>query len=89
MRSKHCNGDTAGVVDDRRYNQGVGNGKKFLGTFSQRLKDCFEQSWRDKLESSDRFFEYKPMQQNFGMEEYISSMKGHSRDALLRFRAGV
>ena len=29
------------------------------------------------------------MKQNFGMEEYICSMKGHFRDALLRFRAGV
>ena len=29
------------------------------------------------------------MKQNFGMEEYICSMKGHLRDALLRFRAGV
>ena len=71
------------------YNQGVGDEKKFLRTFSQRLKDCFGQSWHDKLESSDRFFEYKLMKQNFGMEEYICSMKGHFRDALLRFRAGV
>ena len=39
------------------YNQGVGEEKKFLRTFSQRLKDCFGQSWHDKLESSDRFFE--------------------------------
>ena len=29
------------------------------------------------------------MKQSFGMEEYICSMKGHLRDALLRFRAGV
>ena len=29
------------------------------------------------------------MKQNFGTEEYICSMKGHLRDALLRFRAGV
>ena len=50
------------------YNQGVGDEKKFLRTFSQRLKDCFGQSWHDKLESSDRFFEYKLMKQNFGME---------------------
>ena len=41
------------------YNQGVGDEKKFLRTFSQRLKDCFGQNWHDKLESSDRFFEYK------------------------------
>ena len=71
------------------YNQGVGDEKKFLMTFSQRLKDCFGQSWHDKLESIDRFFEYKLMKQNFGMEEYICSVKGHLRDALLRFRAGV
>ena len=89
VRSRHCNCDTGCVVDGRRCSQGGGNGKKFLGTFSQRLKDCFGQSWHDKLESSDRFFEYKLMKQNFGMEEYLSSMKGHSRDALLRYRAGV
>ena len=71
------------------YNQGVGDEKKFLRTFSQRLKDCFRQSWHDKLESSDRFLEYKLMKHNFGMEEYICSMRGHLRDALLRFRAGV
>ena len=71
------------------YNQGVEDEKKFLRTFSQRLKDCFGQSWHNKLESSDRFFEYKLMKQNFGMEEYICSMKGHLRDAVLRFRAGV
>ena len=41
------------------YSQGVGDEKKFLRTFFQRLKDCFGQSWHDKLESSDRFFEYK------------------------------
>ena len=29
------------------------------------------------------------MKQDFGMKEYICSMKGHLRDALLRFRAGV
>ena len=29
------------------------------------------------------------MKQNFGTEEYVCSMKGHLRDALLRFRAGV
>ena len=51
--------------------QVVGDEKKFLRTFSQLLKDCFGQSWHDKLESSDRFFEYKLMKQNFGMEEYI------------------
>ena len=51
------------------YNQGVGDEKKFLRTFSQRLKDCFGQSWHHKLESSDRFFEYKLLKQNFGMEE--------------------
>ena len=71
------------------YKQGVGDEKKFLRTFSQRLKNCFGQSWHDKLQSSDRFFEYKLMKQNFGMEEYICSMKGHLRDALLKFRAGV
>ena len=71
------------------YNQGVADEKKFLRTFSQRLKECFGQSWHDKLELSNRFFEYKLMKQNFGMEEYICSMKGHLRDALLRFRAGV
>ena len=43
----------------------------FLRTFSQRLKDCFEQSWHDKLESNDSFFEYKLMKQEFGMEEYM------------------
>ena len=69
--------------------QVVGDEKKFLRTFSQLLKDCFGQSWHDKLESSDRFFEYKLMKQNFGMEEDICSMKGHLRDPLLRFRAGV
>ena len=47
------------------YNQGVGDENKFLRTFFQRLKD--------KLESSDGFFEYKLMKNNnFGMEEYIS-----------------
>ena len=71
------------------YSQGVRDEKKFLRTFSQRLKDCFGQSWHDKLESSDRFFEYKLMKRNFVMEEYICSMKGHLRDALLRFWAGV
>ena len=35
-----------------RYNQGVEDERKFLRTFSQRLKDCFGQSWHDKLESS-------------------------------------
>ena len=29
------------------------------------------------------------MKQNFDMKEYICSMKGHLRDALLGFRAGV
>ena len=29
------------------------------------------------------------MKQNFGTEEYICLMKGHFRDALIRFRAGV
>ena len=29
------------------------------------------------------------MKQDFSMKEYICSMKGHLRDALLRFRAGV
>ena len=67
----------------------VGDEKKFLRTFSQGLKDCFGQSWHDKLKSSDKFFEYKLMKQNFGMEVYICSMKSHLRDALLRFRAGV
>ena len=71
------------------YNQGVGDEKKFLRTFSQRLKDCLGQSWHDKFESSDRFFQYKLMKQIFGMEEYICLMKSHLRDALLRFRAGV
>ena len=37
------------------YNQGVGDEKKFLRTFSRRLKDCFGQSWHDKLESSGRY----------------------------------
>ena len=47
------------------YNHGAGDEKKFPRTFSQRLKD--------KLESSDGFFEYKLMKNNnFGMEEYIS-----------------
>ena len=37
------------------YNQGAGDEKKFLRTFSQYLKDCFGQSWHDKLESNDSF----------------------------------
>ena len=37
------------------YNQGVGDEKKFLRTFFQYLKDCFGQSWHDKVESNDRF----------------------------------
>ena len=52
------------------YNQGVGDEDKFLRTFSQRLEDCFGQSWHDKLDSSDRFFEYKLIKRNFGMEEF-------------------
>ena len=80
------------------YNQGAGDEKKFLRTFSQYLKDCFGQSWHDKLESNDSCcccccccccFNTKLVKQNFGTEEYICPVKEHSRDALLRFRAAV
>ena len=35
-------------------------------------------------------FKYKNlMKQNFGVDEYVGSMKGQFRDTLLRFRAAV
>ena len=63
--------------------------KEIFRTFSQRLRDCFGKIWHEKLDSSDFILKYKLVKQNFGTEEYISSVKGHFRDALLRFRAGV
>ena len=70
------------------YNPGVGDERKFLRPFSQRLNDCFGQRWHDKLDSGDRLFEYKLMKANFNTEEYTCSANGHFRDELLRFRAG-
>ena len=69
--SSESGGKGQGIFGEVWYNQGVGDENMFLRTFSQRLKDCFEQSWHDKLESSDSFFEYKLMKQKFGMEEYM------------------
>ena len=70
------------------YNPGVGDERKFLRPFSQRLNDCFGQRWHDKLDSGVRLFEYKLMKANFNTEEYTCSANGHFRDELLRFRAG-
>ena len=71
------------------YNQGVGNPKRFLGCFTQRLQDCYEQNWHEKVEKGDRFAEYRLFKQYFQIEDYLTSLEAYMRGALFRFRAGI
>ena len=41
------------------WNGSVGDETRFLTEFQQRLKDCFIQNWRSRLESSGRYEVYK------------------------------
>ena len=71
------------------YNQGVGDDKSFLSEFSQRLRDCFQQNWHEKLMSSEDLISYRSIKGIYGIESVIFSMESKFRAAILKLRAGV
>ena len=70
-------------------NQGVGNPNLFLYEFTERVKVCFQQDWHWKVESDDRFVDYRLLKVDFGICEHIKKIPAFLRGPFLRLRLGV
>ena len=69
---------------------GVGNEEMFLKQLSQRLKDCFMQTWNNKIQSSERFALYRQFKSVFEMEAYLVDITIKKfRDCMIRLRLGI
>ena len=67
--------------------QEVGDDKRFIATFTDRLVSCFKQNWHAKLESEDKYSWFYSFKSILQPEKYllIVTNKWH-RDMLARFR---
>ena len=71
------------------YSQGVGNDKKKLTEFSQRLKDCFQQNWHDEMVSTENLAICSILKYYHSAEMHMLSMENRCRSVLLKLRASV
>ena len=71
-------------------NGGVGDEKRFLKHFKQRMKDCFIQEWSADQVGSERYAWYSSFKQHTNLEMYLNAVDIKKfRDALMRFRCGI
>ena len=67
--------------------QEIGDTDLFLSVFSQRLKDCATQNWRDMINNSNRCSFYKNFKSLLTPEKYLTmGLSYQLRKALARFR---
>jgi hypothetical protein len=70
--------------------QGVGNEKKFLSEFKQRLSDNFVQEWNATIRDKDRYLPYRNFKTMFEPEQYLSLLDIYCfRVGLCQLRLGV
>ena len=70
--------------------QGVGDTKKFISVFRQRLIDCYVQGWNSDINTKQRYAFYSLLKQDHGLSDYISLMQNAGlRKYLTRLRLGV
>ena len=68
----------------------VGDERRFLHIFKERLKDCFYQRWWTHISNSERFHLYHCFKRTFQCERYLGCMQSRIyKTALARFRFGV
>ena len=68
----------------------VGDERRFLHVFKERLKDCFYQRWWTHISNSERFDLYHCFKSRVQCERYIGYMQSRIyKTALERFRLGV
>ena len=71
-------------------NQGVTHKRSFLKALKQRLIDQYWQEWHNKIESKDRFKDYKTFKENHGEELYLKVITVTKfRKILTKFRLGI
>ena len=51
---------------------GVGDVKAFVNILRQRMVDCYQQDWRSKLNSSERFETYRSFKSLLQPERYLT-----------------
>ena len=66
------------------------NEKCFIIELRERLKDCFIQQWRGKLDNNDDFQLYCKFKNSFQTEKYLNDLSIRQyKDALVKFRLSV
>ena len=72
------------------WQYGCGNEKHFLQLLKDRLFSSFSHGWRNHIDASDRFSEYRTYKTTIQRERYISLLwNGIYRNSLAQMRIGV